>query len=706
MAGVADRPRGDDDDNMSSLLARVSKKLGWDKFGSLEDALQEVEAKTPDWKGGKKRNFFDSRDDKKSRLSNKENTSNNIPADRVRSYSDGCILQQGSSKKDTSKTIPSTNDYHADKTGLPKVKDSNESPYFSTSGAKTVSKREISLSDKPSLSNCPFNSLSQKKHSVRNTVSSSSDSEGPVPAVKPKLTGVRKRSSAEKGRSQGCSSSDKCGGSRKMGSLDLPRPDNSNVCTSEEDSAAGSSKDPSRASPVLVSSDSDDFESFVQKMKSPTSSRPSQPSAAHASLDDFIVDSEDDSDGEDDVFGPVTPRSSNPVYVVASSSDEDEFQKGIIARYRSPKPSSGLRRPKKAGSSRKGSHRLLSSSSSDEDQPRILSWRGNTPLGKNNTPLRKNNTSLRKNNTPFRNDNTPLRKQVLQKSFLTPQAPPGYSKPSLSVPKVPTAANPRAKSTSAAEPSLTAAPRRNSEPTSFLSSLSTPARGKAPASPFVSEFKKNREELVKKLFKLYNETVFDNKLSADMSVTWNNKMRKTAGFCYTGRSKLNRAALVARIELSEKVCDSAERVRDTLIHEMCHAATWVLNGVKDGHGRYWQFWARKANQSHPSLPVITRCHTYAINTKFTYQCTECGYKLGRHSKSLDVERQVCGYCRGRFQLVNKDGTPAKTRAPSKFALFVKERYGSLKKENTGVPHREVMRLLSSEFASKTRISSS
>jgi hypothetical protein len=39
-----------------------------------------------------------------------------------------------------------------------------------------------------------------------------------------------------------------------------------------------------------------------------------------------------------------------------------------------------------------------------------------------------------------------------------------------------------------------------------------------------------------------------------------------------------------------KVCDRADRLRDTLIHEMCHAAVWVLNGVKNGHGRPWNAW--------------------------------------------------------------------------------------------------------------------
>lgn len=46
---------------------------------------------------------------------------------------------------------------------------------------------------------------------------------------------------------------------------------------------------------------------------------------------------------------------------------------------------------------------------------------------------------------------------------------------------------------------------------------------------------------------------------------------------------------VARVELSEKVLTSADRLRCTLIHELCHAATWIYNG-EHGHGATWKKW--------------------------------------------------------------------------------------------------------------------
>ncbi|NXS25744.1 ACRC protein, partial [Pomatostomus ruficeps] len=104
-----------------------------------------------------------------------------------------------------------------------------------------------------------------------------------------------------------------------------------------------------------------------------------------------------------------------------------------------------------------------------------------------------------------------------------------------------------------------------SVPGCFLQDLSNPA------SHYVQCFKKNKEELAQKLYRLFNSTIFEQKLPEDMVIIWNKKMRKTAGYCVTGQREGHEGKRYARIELSEKVCDSADRLRDTLIHEVCHA---------------------------------------------------------------------------------------------------------------------------------------
>ncbi|XP_052343639.1 germ cell nuclear acidic protein-like isoform X2 [Oncorhynchus keta] len=230
-------------------------------------------------------------------------------------------------------------------------------------------------------------------------------------------------------------------------------------------------------------------------------------------------------------------------------------------------------------------------------------------------------------------------------------------------------------------------------PGCFLQSLS------GPGSSYSRNFKQTKEELTSKLYRLYNTSVFDSKLPSNMSVSWNNKMRKTAGYCITGQER-GGGNRYARIQLSEKVCDSADRLRDTLVHEMCHAATWLINSVRDGHGPFWKLYARKATLAHPELPVVTRCHSYDINYKYQYQCSRCENTLGRHSKSLDTQRFVCALCTGQLVLL----TPAKPRAPTPFANFVKENYGSVRQNLVGQSHGEVMRKLSVDFASKTKLS--
>ncbi|XP_021262163.1 acidic repeat-containing protein isoform X2 [Numida meleagris] len=238
-----------------------------------------------------------------------------------------------------------------------------------------------------------------------------------------------------------------------------------------------------------------------------------------------------------------------------------------------------------------------------------------------------------------------------------------------------------------------------SVPGCFLQDLSNPA------SQYVKYFKKSKEELTQKLYRLYNSTVFEQKLPEKMVINWNKKMRKTAGYCVTGQTKGPEGQRYARIELSEKVCDSADRLRDTLIHEICHAATWLINGVRDGHGRFWRFYANKSAVVHPELPVVTRCHSYEIKYKFTYACVVCKSTIGRHSKSLDTERFVCACCGGRLLLSQpapKEGTPARTNL-TPFAKYVKENYGLAKREQQGLSHAEVMRKLSADFALKTRL---
>ena len=86
------------------------------------------------------------------------------------------------------------------------------------------------------------------------------------------------------------------------------------------------------------------------------------------------------------------------------------------------------------------------------------------------------------------------------------------------------------------------------------------------------------------------------------------------------------------------------------------------------------------------------------------------FSIGRHSKSLDTERKVCGHCHGRFEVrltsessSTVTGTPRTPRTPNRFALFVKDHYGELKKKHKSFTHKDIMQTLSREFAEKNTI---
>ncbi|KAG6460498.1 hypothetical protein O3G_MSEX012023 [Manduca sexta] len=226
------------------------------------------------------------------------------------------------------------------------------------------------------------------------------------------------------------------------------------------------------------------------------------------------------------------------------------------------------------------------------------------------------------------------------------------------------------------------------------------------AIQYRDNFKTLREPLTRRLYNEFNKGVFDDVLDADMPIVWDTKLRSTAGTTTNRRIKTAKGDRIrtSSIKLSTKVLDAPERLRDTLIHEMCHAATWLIDGeLKAGHGPLWKKWATRALRVYPELGEISRCHDMAIHFKYSYKCTKCGYSVQRHSKSLDITKKCCGYCRGTFEIIvnkkNKDGvvvsTPARKGNANDFARFVKENY-ALKKE--GKSHAEVMKLLGEEFS--------
>ena len=231
-------------------------------------------------------------------------------------------------------------------------------------------------------------------------------------------------------------------------------------------------------------------------------------------------------------------------------------------------------------------------------------------------------------------------------------------------------------------------------------------------TPSAAAVKRELRAAALELYREFNAAVFGGQLPEPLAIEaknkgsapfdvlpliWNPSLQKTAGFCTFSKRGTERNC---RIELSEKVLDSYERLRSTLDHEMCHAAQWLIDGI-DGkdkpHGAEFKKWGKRVEAAFPDMKVST-CHSYEIHYKYRYACTgkDCGQSFGRQSKSFDVNKKVCGKCGAKFALLgafNRDGTPAPTREPSAFAKYIKAEFSVAKKARPAATHGELMAYL-------------
>ena len=220
-------------------------------------------------------------------------------------------------------------------------------------------------------------------------------------------------------------------------------------------------------------------------------------------------------------------------------------------------------------------------------------------------------------------------------------------------------------------------------------------------------FARHKETIAAALYSEFNKDGFDGALPDTFEITWNAKLLTTAGLTHyrkitrsSGKSEYH-----ARIELSTKVLDTAEKLEATLLHEMCHAAAWLLDQcAKPPHGSVFKKWATKVMRVYPVVSVDT-CHSYQIHQPFKYRCTQtwCLQEYGRHSKSIDVTQKACGVCHGRLEFLGKfnaDGSMAVEKKATAFSLFVKEHFGAVKEKlPAGTPHRGIMKELSVQWKS-------
>ncbi|KAF8446159.1 SprT-like family-domain-containing protein [Boletus edulis BED1] len=145
------------------------------------------------------------------------------------------------------------------------------------------------------------------------------------------------------------------------------------------------------------------------------------------------------------------------------------------------------------------------------------------------------------------------------------------------------------------------------------------------------------------LFAQLNKDVFGDRLPKDTTLEWSKRLLTTAGRARWHRSC--EGVHTTRIELASKILDCDERIRNTLSHEMCHLACWVIdNHPREGHGQLFKSWANKLMSKHPDIHISTR-HNYEISYPYEWRCEKCSKMYGRYSKSIRPDECVCGACK-------------------------------------------------------------
>ena len=202
----------------------------------------------------------------------------------------------------------------------------------------------------------------------------------------------------------------------------------------------------------------------------------------------------------------------------------------------------------------------------------------------------------------------------------------------------------------------------------------------------------NRESMTQSAFREFNKEVFGGKLSS-VEVVWSKKLNTTAG-----QTRLLKAsssefldvppARLAKVELSTKVIDDQTKLRTTLLHELIHAAVWILEGVsRPPHGKEFKRWAKLAMRKIKDVEVTTT-HSYEINYRYAWACTKssCAFIVKRHSKSVDTKKHLCGRCKSRLIEVDPNSstgtsaTPKKQPKPSAYNVFVRNQYKTVRQD--------------------------
>lgn len=199
------------------------------------------------------------------------------------------------------------------------------------------------------------------------------------------------------------------------------------------------------------------------------------------------------------------------------------------------------------------------------------------------------------------------------------------------------------------------------------------AAAKREAKARRASFNNKKAGLAETFLQVLDDTVTGGKVTqlaqetGGIQIIWSKTLLKTAGRAHwrservlsgesadkpTGSRYIHHHA---SIELAERIINDEYRLINTVTHEYCHLANYMISHVTDNpHGASFKAWGRKCSEAMKDHPLyggkieVTTKHSYEIEYKYVWECEGCGQTYGRHSKSIDPIRQYCGGCRRRL----------------------------------------------------------
>jgi predicted SprT family Zn-dependent metalloprotease len=158
----------------------------------------------------------------------------------------------------------------------------------------------------------------------------------------------------------------------------------------------------------------------------------------------------------------------------------------------------------------------------------------------------------------------------------------------------------------------------------------------------------------------------------------------------------------AWIELATKVLNNEDDLLNTVAHEFCHLAVFMLNGKpKFAHGTEFKSWGQKCMDAFASRGIeVTTKHNYEI----IWRCADCTCEVKRHSKSVDPVKQKCGRCRGTLEQVKPVPRAAgKGKGKSAYQEFVSKEMKVLKAEGRALSFKDMMGIVSTRWKAQQQV---